>query len=91
MNVIYGHPTVESHIAGILEDGKFLCCDNTCILGCFRKQLVPLFNITAHNQAAAVFIQLIEVVGHLLAVGLDGEIGLAQSDHFFARIAVLHD
>ena len=91
VNVIHGHAAVQSHVPGVLEYGKLICRDHTGIPGSFGKQLIPLLDIAAHDQSAAVFAQLVETVCHFLPIGLDGEIGLSQRDDLFARITVLHD
>lgn len=73
VNVIHGHAAVQSHVPGVLKYGKLICRDHTGIPGSFGKQLIPLLDIAAHDQSAAVFVQLVETVCHFLPIGLDGK------------------
>ena len=68
MDIVYGHSAIKPCVTRILKQRELLSRDNTGIPGSFGKQLIPLFDVATHNQTAAVFIQLVEAVGHLLAM-----------------------
>jgi len=57
----------------------------------FREHLIPLSDVSPYHQSFIVFIELIEIIGHFLAAGLDGEIGLSEGDDFLAGVAILDD
>ena len=55
------------------------------------QHLIPLLDVTANDKAFIILVQLIELIGNFLPIGLNGKIGLAERDNFLARVAVLHD
>ena len=91
MNVVHGHTAIQTHISGILKYSEFLCRNHTGVPCGFGKQLIPLLDIAANDQSAAVFVQLIKPVCHFLTVGLDGKVSLSQCDDLFAWVAILHN
>ena len=91
MNVINIHASIQSHIPGILEYCKFFIRNNSCIMGCLCKKLIPLLNITTHDQTPSVFIQLIKMICNFLAICLNSKICLTKSNNRLTRITILYN
>ena len=58
---------------------------------CFYQKLIPLFYITTNYEPSSIFIKLIKMVCNFLSICLYSKIGLSKCNHFFSRIAVLHN
>ena len=93
MDIVFSQSSVQSHVSVVLECGKVLRFDDTCMLRGPAKRMLIGGHQGAENKAFLIFWQggQDQFVGDLLTTSLYGKIGLTEGDNGLIGISVLYD